>query len=205
MKAGFVHNQENLKEKIIVVAKNIVADQGLSALNVREIAKRAECAVGMVYKVLKGIDDIVIHVNAHTLGDLHKRLKKVKRENKPEAIINELVYSYINFHKTNPHFWSALFEYHYDDEFIIPSFYEKKIEAIFLTIEEALLPVLNNNADKAYNTARILWAGAHGICSLSLCGSLSRVKIRSEKELIDTLVTDCLLSAKETVEHTSMK
>lgn len=201
MKPRFVHNQGQLKEKIIVSAKSILAEQGLPALNIREIAQRTGCAVGMVYKVLKGMDDIIIHVNAHTLDDLHAQLKELRGDNESlETIVYKLAYQYINFHKTNPHFWSALFEHHYNEDFVTPSFYEEKIEAIFLTIEEALLPVLNNDADKAYTTARVIWAGVHGICTLSLCGSLNRVKIRSEKELIDTLVFNCLLNAKQTVD-----
>ncbi len=198
MKSRPVHNQEDLKNKIILEAKSILAEQGLSALNVREIAKRSECAVGMVYKVMKGIDDIILHVNANTLDDLHVLLKKGKGSNKPaETKVCKLANAYVNYHKKNSHLWRALFEYHYDEDFVPPPFYDKKIEAIFSTIEEVLLPIMNDNADKAYTTARVLWAGVHGICSLSLCGALSRVKIRSEKELIDKLVYGCLLSAKE--------
>lgn len=198
MKSRLDCNKDILKDKIIITAKTILAEEGLSALNVREIAKRTGCAVGMVYKVLKGIDDIIIHVNAHTLDDLHVLLQKARQDKETlETVVYKLAYTYINYLKKNPHFWSALFEYHYDDGFVLPSFYEKKVEEIFLTIEEALLPVLNDNAKKAYTTARVLWAGVHGICTLSLCGSLGRVKIRSEKELIDTLVFGCLLSAKQ--------
>lgn len=197
MKTETARNQEILKEKIVKIAKSIIAEKGLSGFNIREIAKRAGCAVGMVYKVFKGVDEIIIHVNSQTLDDLYELLKKPGRKSESiEIIVSRLAYSYIDFHKMNPHFWSALFEYHYAPDFIPPPFYDEKIETIFSTIEEALLPFMNNDQEKVYTTARVLWAGVHGICSLSLCGSLSRVKIRSEKELIDTLVSDCLLNAK---------
>jgi AcrR family transcriptional regulator len=198
MKTQTARNQENLKEKIILIAKAIIAEKGLEGFNIREIAKRAGCAVGMVYKVFRGVDDIIIHVNSQTLDDLYAVLKECGKKNETiENIVSRLAYAYIDFNKRNPHFWSALFEYHYAPDFIPPPFYDEKIETIFLTIEEALLPSMNNDKEKVYTAARALWAGVHGICTLSLCGSLSRVKIRSEKELIDAVVFNCLLSAKQ--------
>lgn len=197
MKAKTITQHENLKEKIVLIAREIIAEKGLSALTVRAVAQRAGCAVGMVYKALHGIDDILIHVNAITLDDLYRLIKDaVKGKKSMQKILSNIAYVYLGFHKEHPQYWSALFEYHYDDDYEVPEFFDKKIEIIFSTIENALLPHLGNDSHKAFTTARVLWAGIHGICTLSLRGSLSRVKIKTEKELIDQLVLGCTLSAK---------
>lgn len=191
--------QDGLRQQLIVAARAIIEEQGLSALNVREIAKRTGCAVGMVYKALKGIDDILIHVNAQTLDELHVLLRETATDNIPlETALSKIAHAYIDYHKRNPHLWSAFFEYHYADDYQVPEFFDEKIESVFTVIEKALLPSLGHNREKAFTLARVLWAGVHGICTLSLRGSLSRVKIQSENELVEALVSGIMLSARQT-------
>ncbi len=179
---------KELKEKIIVATQHIIAEEGLQGFNIRKVAKQVGCAVGMPYKIFKDSDEIIIHVNARSLENLHTQLKKLIENNKSDPdIAYQVAHAYLRYHKENPHFWSALFEHRYGENFETPPFYDEKINALFSLIQ-TVIPKTQGQDDNSQLTAIALWAGLHGICSLSLNGSLSRIQMISEEKLIDTLV-----------------
>ena len=62
--------RETLRREIVAKAGDLVAEEGLSALQARRIAREAGCAVGTLYNLFGDIDGLVIAVNAQTLAML---------------------------------------------------------------------------------------------------------------------------------------
>lgn len=198
MKKRSESDQAALQKTIIDVAQTIIATHGLSGLTIRKIATQANCAVGMVYKAFNSMDDILIHVNAQTLDDLQTKMSTIVRQT--SVIDQETLYTlaceYLAYHQKNPHFWQALFEYRYQDDVDIPDFYREKLGALFTLIEQTLKPILGKKTspETIATTAQVLWAGVHGICTLSLHGSLKRIDRASDQALIKALITNHLAS-----------
>ena len=66
--------RERLRTNTLLVARKIVAAEGLSALQARRVAQEAGCSVGTIYNLYDGLDDLIINVNAATLEDLGANL-----------------------------------------------------------------------------------------------------------------------------------
>ena len=64
----------SLKARLIEIATRRIAEDGLANLRARDIATEAGCALGGIYTVFADLDDLILHVNAQTLGRMGEEL-----------------------------------------------------------------------------------------------------------------------------------
>jgi hypothetical protein len=71
----------------------------------------------------------------------------------------------------------------------LPPWYRQKLEALMAQVERALAPCFAPGSEaERQRAARALWAGVHGITSLSTADKLSVVTTETAERLIDDLV-----------------
>jgi hypothetical protein len=82
-----------------------------------------------------------------------------------------------------------LFEHHLPSNAQLPGWYQQKLEGLMGRVEEALAPLFaqGREADRQ-RAARVLWAGVHGITSLSTADKLSVVTTETASRLVEDLV-----------------
>jgi AcrR family transcriptional regulator len=187
------HTPQQLRELILDAAQDIIQVQGLAGLSAREIARRIEYSPGTIYNMFENLDDVVLHVEARVLEALDKRLSTLLQDGNPAGRVSRLAQVYLAFTHENPRLWNLLFEHHMPKEAALPPWYQQKLEGLMARVEEALAPLFppGREADRQ-RAARVLWAGVHGITSLSTADKLSVVTTESANRLIDDLVVTYL-------------
>ena len=106
--------------------------------------------------------------------------------------LQRLAQAYLKFTSENPRLWNLLFEHHMPTGKDIPAWYRMKLDGLMARIEEALAPVMDTDAAARQRAARVLWAGVHGITSLSTADKLSNITSDAAGPLVHDLVSTYL-------------
>lgn len=184
------HTPQQLRELILEAARDIIESDGLAGLSAREIARRIGYSPGTIYNMYQNLDDVVLHVEARVLDELEVRLASVFDVGTPGPdTLPALAHAYLSFTHEKPKLWNLLFEHHMPKDAVLPDWYQQKLEGLLKRVEQSLAPLFppGREADRQ-RAARVLWAGVHGITSLSTADKLSIVTTEAATRLIDDLV-----------------
>ena len=186
------HSREELYELILDAATEIVRKDGLKGLTARNLAKAIGYSAGTLYNLFNNIDDLIIHLNGRTLDQLNDHLSAVRFSGDTKVDVLKLADAYLDYLNQHPTFWQLLFEFNLPDDSDLPDWYHQKISVVLATLERSLEPSFPNNLKGAGESARVLWASFHGICSLSFSGKLPIISDQSVSEMVRLLVANYL-------------
>ncbi len=184
-----IDDRDALRKRYIDEAEKIVSSDGVAALTARKLASTIGVAVGTTYNLFANLDEIIAAVNARTLDRLSAAISGAPLpEASVEAGLIALAQRYLDFIRDNRALWQALFETPPPDHTgALPN--QPRFEALFGIIEAVLSPLFADGDSTARaRSARVLWAGVHGISMLALGGRLSPLGVSRAEELVETLV-----------------
>lgn len=189
-----VHTPEELRELILKAATEIIETDGLSGLSAREIARRIEYSPGTLYNVFDNLDDLILTIEARLLDRLAMSLSDAATTGgDPSERIHRFADAYIRFTHENPKLWNLLFEHRLPPGRHAPAWYQTKLEGLLSRVEDALEPLTGNGSSTDQKrAARVLWAGVHGITSLSTADKLSSITSEAAGPLVQDLVSTYL-------------
>jgi AcrR family transcriptional regulator len=194
-----VHTAEELRELILEASTALIVQNGLSGLSAREIARRIDYSPGTLYNMFENLDDLVLTIEGRLLDRLDRALAAVEPASDPGETVVRLARAYLQFTHENPKLWNLLFEHHLPADRSVPAWYQEKLDGLMGRVEAALVPVLSGRDDAARKrAARVLWAGVHGITSLSTADKLSTVSAEAAGLLVDDLVRTYLAGLAKT-------
>jgi AcrR family transcriptional regulator len=183
------HTPQQLRTLILDAAQEIIEAQGLAGLSAREIARRIGYSPGTIYNIFANLDDVVLNVEARVLDALDKRLSDVMQGNDGGDPLMRVAHAYLAFTQDKPRLWNLLFEHHMPAGTELPAWYQQKLEGLTAQVERALAPHFpHGNEAELRRASRVLWAGLHGISSLSTADKLSVVTTETAGRLIDDLI-----------------
>jgi len=202
-----VHTAEQLREHILLAATELIATSGLSSLSAREIARRIGYSAGTIYNVFEHLDDLILTIEGRMLDDLAAKLDALPATSDARHSVLQLAETYIAFTHDNPKLWNLLFEHHLPASRQVPPEYQAKLEGLLKRIEAALAPLVKtSDENELRRRARVLWAGVHGITSLSTADKLASVTTESAAPLVRDLVEtylDGLAGSREAADQRS--
>ncbi|MCF7853060.1 MAG: TetR/AcrR family transcriptional regulator [Simkaniaceae bacterium] len=183
-----------LKQTILNSARLIMEVKGEKAINIREIAKHSNCSLGSVYNVFENYDDIVLHLNAHTLEMLYSAIEesidqKLKDGNLKEVFL-EIGHAYLRFSQQHHHFWKALFEVATRD--YLPDWYRSKVITGLKQIEDKIGQAFPKEKGRLHQILTFYWATIHGISSITLNRKLQVVEQTVDDSYINRYLTNTL-------------
>jgi AcrR family transcriptional regulator len=186
------HTPQQIRALILDSAQEIIEAQGFAGLSAREIARRIGYSPGTIYNMFANLDDVVLNVESRVLDALEQRLSEVERGNDGADANDRLIriaHAYLAFTQEKPRLWNLLFEHHLPRGVELPAWYRQKLEGLTVQIERALTPYFPpGSEDDRGRAARALWAGVHGITSLSTADKLSVVTTETAGRLLDDLI-----------------
>lgn len=184
------HTPQQLRELILDAAQDIIDAHGLAGLSAREIARRIGYSPGTIYNMFDNLDDVVLNIEARVLDALDLRLSNIQRSDgqAPDCVV-QIAHAYLAFTQEKPRLWNLLFEHHMPAGTDLPAWYRQKLEGLMGHVERGLAPYFPAGREADLQRAsRVLWAGVHGITSLSTADKLSVVTTETAGRLIDDLV-----------------
>lgn len=161
--------REDLRLRLIEAARALIAEQGLSGLRARDIAERAGCALGGLYTVFADLDDLILHVNSRTLGDMERVLTAAVATRGDVPPFEVLALAYLGFAREKARLWSALFEHRMPEGVAVPDWHLQEhvfLVGLIIAPLSAILPDLSQEA--LVTRAKTLFAAVHGVIALSL-------------------------------------
>ncbi len=133
--AGKVEKRRNdLRNRLIDIAEARINEAGISAIKARDLAKRAECAVGAIYNVFGDLQDIIIAANDRTfkrLGNAVAHSLEGKEALPPTDRLIAMSCAYLEFASANPKGWHALFDVRMTKDMAVPQWYLDELERLF--------------------------------------------------------------------------
>ncbi len=188
------HSREEIKEMALNAAVTIVDEEGSKKLTARHVATTIGYTVGTLYLVFKNLDDMVLHLNARTLDDLHQWLLDRRiADATPQQQLQVLADAYIDYAAAYTARWNMLFESLVSVDNELPDWYLQRLSKVFGLIESALTPLTNRQGQEAIvQAARVLWAGVQGICTLKIGQQLDLAGGQSTKEMARMLIDNFL-------------
>lgn len=184
-------SHDELRLQAVEAAQLIVRDEGLGGLTVRRIATGLGCSVGTVYNLFLDLDDIVLHVAARVLDDMHDALFTAAL---PEPAVDRLVEiarRYIRFAGQQRRLWAMVFEHEPGHDRPTPDWHLARVERLVADVHAMAAPAFAAARDPSALAASIevLWASVHGIAALGLKGKLGFVTTTDAEALAERLVT----------------
>lgn len=183
-----VHTPEELRENILQAATELITASGLGGMSAREIARRIGYSAGTIYNVFDNLDDLILTIEGRMLDQLDNKLSALPAGLPPRAALLQLAEAYLAFTHANPKLWNLLFEHHLPPSTDVPVAYKAKLEGLLNRVEAAIAPLVGGTDADKKRSARVLWAGVHGITSLSTADKLSNVTVESAWPLVKDLV-----------------
>ena len=161
-----------LKERLTDAAEGLIAENGLRGLKARDIAARAQCALGGLYTAVDGLDQLILLVNSRTLNRLGQAsLAAVPAQTSPGERMHILGQVYARFALENVNLWSALFAHRLPDGQETPEWLRAEFAALIQQIVaplSELRPDLDGQA--LQQRAKTLFAAVHGVVHMSIHG-----------------------------------
>lgn len=185
-----LHTADELRTLILEASTELIQEHGLGGLSAREIARRINYSPGTLYNSFENLDDLVVTIEGRLLDGLLAALAAVPAEDDPRKRVHLVANRYLQFASDNPKLWNLLFEHYVPQSHALPDWYRQKLEAVIERVEDALRPLAGGLDPTALRRAsRALWAGVHGLSSLSAAQKLSVISPEDAALLMDDLVT----------------
>jgi AcrR family transcriptional regulator len=191
------HTREELTELAIAAGLKRIREEGFARFSIRQVATDIGYTVGTLYNVFGSYDSFILHINARTLDEWYAIMRDALTQHSGEEPVHTLAKAYVAFSRSHYRQWSALFEHQLADDFARPQWYQPKMTRFFALVEAPLQEIVGNDKAKARHCARVLWAGIHGICVLSLSGKLDLVKADSAESLAESFVKTYLVGLND--------
>ncbi|KAA3629033.1 MAG: TetR/AcrR family transcriptional regulator [Bacteroidetes bacterium] len=181
--------KKELRNKILVTAKDILLKEGWQQLSIRNIAAAIEYSPATIYLYFEGKDEIVYQLIKMGFMKMSEFFEPVLSEPNPMERIRKSGEAFINFSLSNPEWFELLFNTpeHICD---VDKYMEdtnpglQVFEGLLQTCQEAIDQGFTHIKD-AHILATMAWSMVQGLVMLIRSGHLEHLLEIEEQELID--------------------
>ncbi|MBF0380190.1 MAG: TetR/AcrR family transcriptional regulator [Magnetococcales bacterium] len=192
------HSRDELSDLILDEAQKIIEDKGVAALTARSIASAIGYSPGTLYNLYANIDEIILHLNRRTMDDLQQKLSDaVHKSSSGRAKLDKLITTYLKYNKNSRQRWNLLFEHRLPPDQTLPKWYKKSLNQLLDLLADTIKTLLPDCGNKEVkHSARVIWSGLYGVCSLVQANNLTDVSAKSVDEMARSLVYNYISGLK---------
>lgn len=190
------HTREELQGMAIDATRTLINEEGIEGVSARKVAQRIGYTVGTLYQNFNNIHDLILQANAFSLSELLRELESASQyKGKQVNLIYNIGNTYLNYAVSHERQWIAIFQHTLPLDFVMPDWYQARIDALFSVVETALRGLAPHRDKRSIQiAARTLWSSVHGICMLHIGHKLYSDEIATPRLLILSLTTHFLNS-----------
>lgn len=164
---------EELRQRTISEARQLLAEGGPEQVKARVLAVRLGISVGSIYNLFGQLDELLYLVNAEVYDELltviEAAIAEIGEKATPTDRVLALCRAYLNFVTANQELWSGVLAFNRRSRTTAPKWYREK-ERSLLSLAASVLddvpgPTTQASKDLA---ARATWAAIHGIVTISV-------------------------------------
>ncbi|WP_026176287.1 TetR-like C-terminal domain-containing protein [Methylobacterium sp. 88A] len=182
------HNREEFESLVTKAAEGLVRREGLRGLGMRRLASVIGYAPNSIYNGVGDLDAVVMRVNARTLERLHAALTgAIRPDAGPRDNALALADTYLAFVASDPQVWSLVFEHSLAPDSTFPDWYAAALAQATDLVDGVLEPLIPDASERRQAVAT-LWAGLHGLASLSTSNKLAVLTPEPPRDLARLLV-----------------
>lgn len=182
------HNRDEFLSLVTKAAEGLVRREGLRGLGMRRLASTIGYAPNSIYNAVGDLDAVILRVNARTLARLHATLVAAAApEAPPRDKALALADAYLAFVAADPQVWSLVFEHQIAPDSAFPDWYAQALAQATDLVDGVLRPMIPD-PDERRQAVATLWAGLHGLASLSTSRKLAVLTPESPRALARLLV-----------------
>lgn len=182
-------HDDTLRNQLIELASEAVADGGVQALSLRRLASAAGTTTAAVYSLFGGRHHLVSAVVDEGFRRFTARLDAVARTADPGADLLALGVAYRENAVANPHFYQVMFGgAHRTDEATGESGIPAVARPTFTVLRDAVARLPQSAGGDPEAEALRLWALVHGLVSLELAGLLPGTPDQRGAQYVEALL-----------------
>ncbi len=183
------HSRDELFELVLDEADKIIQQSGVAALTARSIAAAIGYSPGTLYNLFDNIDDIILHLNIRTMDDLYEQLAAAVDGATGRTALDRFITAYLHYNKNSRQRWQLLFEHRLPDSVEPPDWYLERTSTLLDLLSDTMYTMLPDCGQRELeHSARVLWAGLHGICSMVGAHKLPKATAHSLDEMARSMV-----------------
>lgn len=161
------HTREELHRLALDAARDITEREGLRGLGARRVAREIGYATGTLYNLFEDFDDLITHMNGETLDALYDVCAAVPMDQGPENNLRALAQRYLEFTRSHPNLWNAVFEHNVPGTGVSPDWYVEKVLKLQELPERAIADLFpNGSIEEIRANALVLWTSLYGMASV---------------------------------------
>ena len=158
------------RQVIVNAARELAEAEGWESVTTRRLADCIEYSQPVLYSHFEGKDAIVSAVALEGFGELAALLHNAReRADSPADQPRAVARAYMEFAKTNPALYEAMFTLRVDLTFS-QSDTPPPLQAGFVELREALAPLAGDRDVETFT--EVAWSALHGLATLSQAGRL---------------------------------
>ncbi|GJE56071.1 TetR/AcrR family transcriptional regulator [Methylobacterium thuringiense] len=182
------HDREGFIEMVAQAAESLVRNEGFRGLGMRRLAAAIGYAPNSIYNAVGDLDQVILRVNARTFRRLCATLEgAIDPAQPPRDNALALADAYLVFVTADPRVWSLVFEHVAAPDVPFPDWYAEALSQATGLVDTVLQQLLPDATERRQAVAT-LWAGLHGIASLSTSNKLAVLVPDSPRVLARMLV-----------------
>lgn len=178
-----------LRQQILLAAREIASQEGWQAVTLRKVAERIEYSHAAIYAYFDNKKALLFALLIEGFALLRDELRRAQRvPGTPDDLLQRIALAYWNFAHAHPELYQVM-----NGLDGVPfGTGQTPIEAreSFAQLQQAVVRVLEQSADLSHidvnREVDMFWAALHGLVSLSLAGRLAGDKQRATELVVST-------------------
>jgi AcrR family transcriptional regulator len=184
------HTPEELRQKILEAAKDIIEREGLVGLSAREIARAIGYSPGTLYNIFENLDDVLLTLQKNMLANLLEALTSIEADGAPEKSIEIYARAYLNFALDNKLMWNLLFAHNMAQNKTIPHALIDNVNKISAFLQSTIARVIPDASPSEIEFAsKALWTGVHGVTAVAVTEKGPTLNPTTAHKFVDQLTS----------------
>jgi AcrR family transcriptional regulator len=158
----------SLKEACVQAAREVIAEQGVENLSMRDVARKLAISHQAPYRHFESRDHLLAEIMQRCFADFAQHLDERPRTGQPEADLEAMGHAYLNYARQKPLEYRLMFGTPWPEPAQHPALVQHAVHA-FNLLRDSLRARHGNRPEQhaqADREAMFIWSALHGMASI---------------------------------------